>query len=171
MTHDGGSDGQIDLGEVFPTVPFKGGGEEACVLCIATEAAISGIVGVQNDSISPALLDSDAVVSETLSGVEVENPQQAGAFENNDFVRLVLQADVGLRAVQPSILLFRPLHFGIEVVEEFVPQQIVVGEVELAARIPKAVVVARSWEIEPFRMAEFITLKVEVALAAEPVRD
>ena len=128
-------------------------------------------VGAEDDSVGALLLDADAVVGEAVLGVEVEDPEKAGALEDDDFVALVLQADVGLRRVQPAVLLFGPLHLAVEFVEESVAQEVVIDEVELAPCIVEAVVVARTWEVQPFRMAEFVAFKVEVALPSETVRD
>lgn len=103
--------------------------------------------------------------------MEIEDPKEPCALEDQDLVALVLQADVGLRGVEPAVLVLGKLHGAVELVEELVPQQVVLGEVELAASVPEGVVVAGPREVEPFGVAELVALEVQVALAAEGVGD
>lgn len=67
-------------------------------------------------------------------------------------------------------MLLGVLHLRVEFVEELVPEQAVISEIELAACIPEAVIVASPGEVEPFRVTEFVTLEVQVSLAAKSVR-
>lgn len=170
-THNGGAGRDVNLHEILPVIPREIGGEEALVVLNPAEAAELRRVGVEDDAVSARLLDADAVVGEAAAGVEVEDPEQARALEGDDLVAVVLERDVRLRAVQPAVLLLRPLHLAVELVQELVPQQVVVGEVELASRVVEGVVVAGAWEVEPFRVSELVAEEVEVAFAAEAVGD
>ena len=128
-------------------------------------------IAAEHDPVRALLLNANAVVGEAVGRVEVEDPQQARALEDDDLVALVLQANVRLRRVQPSVLLLGPLHLAVELVEEPIPQQLVVDEVELPARVVEAVAVALAREVQPFWVAELVAFEVEVALAAQAVRD
>ena len=101
--------------------------------------------------------------------MEIKNPQQLCALKHNDFVALMPQADVGLFRMQPAVFFFGPLHLAVELVQEPVAQELVVGKVELPAGVPETVVVALAGEIKPFRVAELVAFEVEVAFAAEAV--
>ena len=128
-------------------------------------------VGTQNDTVSALLLNTNTVVGEALLGMEVEDPQQSSALKYDDLVTLVLEADVGLRRVEPSVLLLGPLHLAVELVEEPVAEELVIWEVELAAGVVEAVVVAFAREVEPLRVTELVTLKVQIALTSQTVCD
>ena len=65
-----------------------------------------GGVGVERESVRAGRVDADAVVGVALVGVEVEAPEEAGALENDHFVRLVLATDVRLRTRIDVKLLF-----------------------------------------------------------------
>lgn len=157
------------MGPVLPAVPLHGRGEEAHGGLDAAEAADLLGVGVEHDLVGAGGLDADAVVREALRGVEVEDEDAAAALEHDDLVALVLEADVRLRRVQPPVVLLRQVHLAVELVEVLVPQEAVVREVQLAPRVPERVLVSLAREVEPFRMAKFVALEVEVAFAPEAV--
>lgn len=132
---------------------------ESCVVC------------VEDHSVSTRVLHTNTVVGERARGVEVEDPQQSSPLEDDDFVALILQADVCLWGVQPSVLVLSPLHCLVEVVEEVVAEELVFHKVELAARVVEAVVVAFTGEVEPFWVAKLVAFEVEVGFSSQTVGD
>lgn len=161
----------VHLDKVLPPIPRKRCRKEARALINISMPAKVLAIGAQHNAVGALLLDANAVVGEAALRVEVEDPQQARALKHNDLVALVLEADVRLRRMQPAVLLLCPLHLGVEVVEESVAQELVVDEVELAARVVERVSVAFAGEVEPLRVPELVAFEIEVALAAEAVRD
>jgi hypothetical protein len=159
----------IHLQEVLAFVPCKRRGEEARALIDVAVAAKRLCIGAEHDAVCTFLLDADAVIREAVLGMEVEDPQQARTLKHNDLVALVLEGDVSLRGVQPSVFLLCPLHLGVEFVEVAVAQEGVVDKVELAARVGEGVVVTFAGEVEPLWVAELVAFEVEVAFAAEAV--
>ena len=89
------------------------------------------VVGAQNDAVGTFLLNTNTVVSEALLRMEVKDPQQSSTLKHNDLIALVLKADVGLRRVEPSVLLLCPLHLAVKFIEEPVAEKLVVWKVEL----------------------------------------
>src|SRR5688500_11804684 len=120
LTHQSGSCRDINLSEILAIVPGKIIGEEAGILCVSAESAELGAIAVEDNAVDATLLDADAVVGIGVCGVEVEDPEQAGALEDEDLVSLVLQRDVRLWSVQPAVFLLRPVHGPVEVVEKLV---------------------------------------------------
>lgn len=59
--------------------------------------------------------------------------------------------------VQPSILFFSQIHRPVKIVEELVPQQLVIHEVPLPSGILIALIVTDTRKVQPFRMSKFIT--------------
>ncbi|KAI7092158.1 1,4-alpha-glucan-branching [Hortaea werneckii] len=143
-THHSRPRRHINLQEILPAIPLEIRGKEP--------------TRFPHDAISPRLLDADAVIGKGAGRVEVEDPEQARALEDDDFVPFVFEGDVGLRGVQPAVLGLGVLHGGVEVVE-------------LAAGVVEGVVVALAREVEPFRVAELVAFEVQVGFAPEPVRD
>lgn len=170
-THDGGSCWDIDLHKVLAIVPWQISGEESGVLRNAVQTTKGRAVSVDDDAVSTSLLDTDPVIGEAVAWVEVEDPEQAGALKHNDLVLLILEGDVGLWAMEPAIFLFCPLHLAVEIVQEAVPQEVVVWQIKLTTGIVEAVAVALAREIEPLWMAEFVALKVEITLTTESMGD
>lgn len=159
------------MGPVLPPIPLHGRGEEAHRRLDAPETTDLLGIGVEHDLVGPGRLDADAIIREALRSVEVEDEDAAAALEHDDLVALVLEADVRLGRVQPPVVRLRQVHLAVELVEVFVPQEVVICEVQLAPRIPERVLVPLARKVEPFRMAEFVAFKVEVALTSEAVRE
>ena len=120
MTHNGGSGRQIDLEEVLASIPLKRCRKEPRAFHVPPKATVCYVVSIQYDLVGASLLNAYAVVRVALRGVKIEDPQQACSLENNDFVLLVLQADMCLRRMQPAVLLFGPLHLAVKFIEEFI---------------------------------------------------
>lgn len=135
--YQGGSSRDINLEAIGPIIPRQIIGEEPGVFLIASEATEFRVIGVQHDTIRAGILDADAVIGEAVCGVEVEDPEEAGALEDEDLVALMFQADVSLRRMQPAVFLLRQLHGAVELVEEFVSQEAILGQVQLAACVPE----------------------------------
>ena len=171
MTHNGSADRNVHLNEVLSFVPSQRCGEEPCPFDISSESTKSRVICIQNDLISPRRLNSHTVVCETLCGMKVEDPQQSSPLEYNHFVLLVFQANIRLIRVEPAILLLGPLHLAVKVVEKLISKQIIVREIELPPSIPVAVVITIPWEIQPFWVAKFVSLKIEISFTSKPVRD
>jgi hypothetical protein len=159
----------VHLQEVLPIIPRKRRSEEPRILSDIAMATKRLAIRAEHDPICAFLLDTNAVVREAVGRMEVEDPQQARALKHNDLIALVLQADVRLGRMQPSVLLFRPLHLAVELVQEAVAQQFVVDEIELPARVVEAVAVTFAGEVEPFGMAELVALEVQIAFSAQAV--
>ena len=64
---------------------------------------------------------------------------------------------------KPVVLFFRSIHRGIKVVEILVPEQWVVNNIPLPARIVERVAVALAREVEPLRSTHEVRTGVEVA--------
>ena len=156
---------------VLPAVPLHGRSKEPRRRLDGAKATDLLSVGVEHDLICTGLLDADAIIEEALRGVEIEDENAAGALEHDDLVALVLEADVRLRGVQPAVAVLGQVHLAVELVEVLVPQERVLGEVQLPSRVPERVLVALAREVEPFWVTEFVTLEVEIALAAQAVRE
>ena len=171
MTHNRCPRWQIDLYEILPPVPLKRCGEEASIFGVASESAVGRVVRIQDDLICPGLLDTDTIVREALARMEIEYPQQACPFEDDDFVLFVLETHMRLRRMQPAILLLCPLHFRVEVVQELVSEIAVFGQIQLTTCVPKAIVVSFPREIQPFWVSEFVALKIKVSLTAQRMSD
>lgn len=58
---------------------------------------------------------------------------------------------------QPAVFVLGVVHVAIKIVELLVTQVVRVHQVELPASVMVTLVVADSWEIQPFWMAELIT--------------
>ena len=129
------------------------------------------VVGTQNNTIGTFLLNTNTVISEALLRMEVKDPQQSSTLKYNDLVALVFKTDVGLRRMEPSVLLLCPLHLAVEFVEKPVAEELVIWKVELAAGVVEAVVVAFTGEVEPFRVAELVAFEVQVALTSQTMCD
>lgn len=158
------------MGPVLPAIPLHWRSIKLGIRVDAAEATDLLGVGVEHDLVGAGHVDADPVIGKALGGVEVEDEDAAAALEHDDLVALVLEADVGLGCVQPAVVGLRQVHLAVELVEVPVPQQVVFGQVELAPRVPERVLVALAREVEPFRVAELVAFEVEVALAAEAVR-
>ena len=99
--------------------------------------------------------------------MEVKDPEETCTFEYDDFVLFVLQTNIRLLGMQPSVFLFRMLHLGVKLVEELIAEKFVVGEVELTACVPEGIFVSGTREIEPFGMSEFVAFEIEIAFSSE----
>lgn len=168
-TYDGSSRWDIHLGEVLAVIPLKWRSKESSAGIDPLEAAEIFGVAVQHHSVGTSALYTDTVVYVALLWVEVEDEQQASPFEDDDLVGLVLQTDVCLFRMKPSILLLGMLHPGVELIQESVSEEFVFREIELTSCIPEAVIISFSWEVEPLWMAKLVTFKVQVAFAAQTV--
>ena len=103
--------------------------------------------------------------------MKIKDPQQARTLKHNNLVALMLERNVRLRRMQPPVPRFCPLHLGIEIIQEPISEELVVDEIELTAGVVEAVIVAGTREVEPLGMAKLVAFEVEVAFAAETVRD
>lgn len=156
---------------VRPSVPLHRRGKEACALVEPVEPAEVLCIGVEYYPVGPRHLDADAVVGVALGGVEVEDENDTGPLEHDDLVALVLERDVGLWGVEPAVFGLSEVHGPVEIVQEMVSQKVIVGEIELPPSVPEGVLVAFAGEVEPLGVAELVAFEVEVALAAEPLRE
>ena len=157
------------MGAVLAVVPREIRGEEASLGIETVEATVLLGIRVENDAVGARLLNTDAVVGEAVGVVEVEDEDQAGALKDNDLVALVLERDVGLRGVQPAVLVLAQVHRPVKVVEELVTQEVIFRKVELASGVPERVLVALTGEVKPLGVAELVALKVEVTLTSQSV--
>jgi hypothetical protein len=73
--------------------------------------------------------------------------------------------------VEPAIFLLEMIHTRIKLVQELISKKMVVSQVELTASIPETIVVSGTREVEPFRVTELVTLKIEVAFTTETICD
>ena len=170
-TYDSSPGRDINLRKVLPLIPRKRRSEEPRSRINPLKATIRLRISVKHNTVRPLLLDTNAVIRVALRRMEVKHPDQARTLKDNDLISLVLQADICLRRVQPAVFLLGMLHAGVELVEEFVAEEIVGCEVKLASCVPEAVVVSGAGEVEPFGVAEFVAFEVEVAFSSESVGD
>lgn len=157
------------MGAVLAVVPREVGSEEASLGIETVEATVILGIRVENDAVGARLLDADAVIGVAVGVVEVEDEDQAGALKDDDLVTLVLERDVGLRGVQPAVLVLAQVHRPVKVVEELVTQKTIFRKVELTPGVPERVLVALTGEVKPLRVAELIALEVEVTLTSQGV--
>lgn len=159
------------MGPILPPVPLHGRSEEARRRLDASETADLLGIGVEHNLVGAGRLDADAIVREALSSVEVENEDAAAALKHDNFITLILEADIRLGRVQPPVVLLRQVHLAVELIQVLVPQETVLCEVHLTPRIPERVLVPLTRKVEPFWMAEFVAFEVEVAFTPEAVRE
>lgn len=119
-THQSSPRRNINLNKIITPIPRQISGKEASLLDIPTQSSKSGIIGIKNNAIRARDINTDAIIREALRRVEIEDPQQARAFKDEDLVILILQTDVRLRGMQPAVFGFGVLHRAVEVVEESV---------------------------------------------------
>lgn len=170
-TYDSSSCGNINLRKVLPLIPRKRRSKEPRSRINPLKPTIRLRISVKHNTVRPLLLDTNAVIRVALRRMEVKDPDQASTLKDNDFISLVLQADIRLRRVQPAVFLLGVLHAGVELVEELVAEEIVGCEVKLASCVPEAVVISGAGEVEPFGVAELIAFEVEIAFSSESVGD
>jgi hypothetical protein len=170
-TYDSRTTRNVNLNEVLPVVPCKWCREEAGGLINVAMATKVLAVRAKDNPIGSLLLYTNTIVCKALRGMEVEHPKKPGSLKCYHLVHLVLEADVCLRGVQPAILLLSPLHLAVKLIEEPVAEKVIVDKVELSTSVVEAVVVSLSGKVQPFRMPEFITFEVEIALTSQPVGD
>lgn len=169
-THQGSAVRNIHMRPVLPPIPLHRSGEEARSRVIASMPSEFLRIAIEGDGVDARALDADAVVGVAVGGVEVEDEHSTSALEDDDLVALVLEADVGLGAAEPAEAPLGGVHGPVEGVEQAVPQQRVVRQVQLPPRVPERVLVALAREVQPLRVPELVALEVEVPLAAQPVR-
>lgn len=155
------------MSAVPPVVPLQRLGEEPCVRVDSAKAAVLLGVRVEHNPICACDIDTDAVVLKALCWVEVESKHHASPLKDDDLVTLVLERDVRLGSMQPAILVLAQVHGAVKVVEELIPKEAVLGQVQLAASIPERVLIALAGEVQPLGVTKLVALKVEVALASE----
>lgn len=161
----------VDVSAVGPVIPLQVFSEESRAIVDSCEPAVLLGVAVEHDPVGPSSLDADSVVRVALSCVEVEHEDQSGPFKDNHLVRLILKGDICLWRVQPPVLGFALVHGAVEVVKELVPEKVILGQVELAASIPKRVLVSLAGEVEPLWVAKFVALEVEISFSAEAMSE
>ena len=170
-TYDRSPSRDVDLHKVLPLVPRKWRGKEPRALIDVPVAAKVLAIGAEHDPVSTLLFDTNAVVGKAVRRVKVENPEEASPLKHNDLVAFMFQADISLRRMQPAVLLLHPLHLAVKVVQEVIPEQLIINEVELSPGVHEAVAVAFSGKVQPLGVAKLVAFKVQVAFAAEAMRD
>jgi len=60
------------------------------------EAAKALFVATKNDFVFSRLFDTNTIVREAVCRVEIENKQQPGALEHQDFIYFMFEGDIGL---------------------------------------------------------------------------
>lgn len=127
------------------------------------------LIRVKNNTIRTGPVNANAVIRKATCGMKIEDEKQTRALKNDDLVCFVLETDIRLRRMEPTMPLFGHLHRTIKLIQKLIPQQMILGEVELAPRVPEGIIVSGAREIEPFRVSEFVAREVEVGFAAEGV--
>lgn len=153
--HNSHTGRNVDLNGVLEVVPSK-------ILSILSGLLIHPIkttkvraVRTEDDTIVARLRHTNSVVCKALCGVEVDDEHQPSSLVGDHLVVLVLQLHV-LATGEPFELLFEVVDGNVEVTEVLVAKEGVFGKVPSAACVVTAVVVACSWEINPFRVAKLI---------------
>ena len=152
--------GYIDLQKVFPSIPSKRCREESRTLVHISVPTKHLAVRANYYPVGALLLDTHTIVCETGRGVEIEDPEQTSPLKYDDLVAFVLQANVGLRRMEPAILLFGPLHFAVKFIKESVTKKVVINEIKLSAGVVKAAAIPFSGKVQPFWVPEFVALEV-----------
>lgn len=152
--------------EILPPIPRHIGREESRRLVISAVATKLQVIRIQHDAVRSRLFNADPIVGKAFRGMEVEHPQQVRSFKDEDLIDFVLETDIRLWSLQPTVLLLCELHGAVELVEKPIAQEMVFREIQLPTCIPEGIAISFSGEVEPFWMAKLVALKVEVAFAA-----
>ena len=85
------------LQEIFSAVPLQRCRKELAVQHDVIESPKFPLVAAEDNLVLASFFNTDAVVCEALTRMEVEDKKQASPLEDNDFVGFVFKRDVSLR--------------------------------------------------------------------------
>jgi hypothetical protein len=91
LSYQSSSAGNVDVSPVLSAIPFHGGGEESSVLIDTAVTADILAICVENHTVCSCDIDSNAVVTEAVGWVEIEDKHQSSSLEDNNLVTLMLQ--------------------------------------------------------------------------------
>ncbi len=128
------------------------------------KAVVSRVVRVEDDAVA-ARRAFDGVVGIGFLWVEVEDNQAVAALERQHLVSLVL-AEGNRSGVEQTVFCDAVDHVPVETVQPAVFQQLVVGQIPLAAGMVEGPAVVLPREVDPLWMTELIAHEVEVAAGA-----
>lgn len=103
--------------------------------------------------------------------MEIEDVDKFSSLENDHLVLVVLQGDVLVVVHHHVEGGLHVIHHFVELSESIVVQVLIVFEAPLPSAPVIAPVVAFTWEIDPFWVAELVAHEVEVALASQAEGD
>jgi hypothetical protein len=98
--------------------------------------------------------------------MEIESEKETVSIKDNDFVILVDQSQIRHLLLEDLMLLYQFDHITVKCAEILIFQEIVIHKTPLTAAILEAPAIALSWEIDPFRMTEFIAHEIEIRFTA-----
>ena len=159
--HHRRSRGQI---EQQAGLAVKGGGVVGYFRVDVAETVVLRVVRVQDDAVA-AGRTFDGVVGIGFLRMEVEDNQTVAALERQHLVALVL-AEGNRPSVEQTVFCDAVDHVPVETVQPAVFQQLVVGQIPLAAGMVEGPAVVLPREVDPFGMTEFIAHEVEIAAGA-----
>lgn len=81
-----------------------------CVNINILETAKPLFITGEHDSVFASFFDANSVIREGVGRMQVENKQQARAFEHNDLVNLVFEGDISLWCSEPTIFLLEMVY-------------------------------------------------------------
>ena len=107
-----------------------------------------------------AVAHGNRVAFKAACGGEVEDKEQSATFKGDDMVILMDPLEIGIDLVKDMVLFGGVHHVLVKFVQGGVLQIRVEEKTPLPAAVLEAVSVAGTGEVNPFRMAEFIPMKV-----------
>ena len=143
---------------------FEGGGVVGYSRVDVAKTVVLRVVRVQDDAVAAGRA-FDGVVGIGSLRVEVEDNQTAAALERQYLVALVL-AEGNWPSVEQTVFCDAVDHVPVETVQPAVFQQLIVGQIPLAAGMVEGPSVVLPREVDPLGMTELIAHEVEVAAGA-----
>ena len=142
----------------------EGGGVVGYFRVDVAEAVVSRVVRVQDDAVAAGRA-FDGIFGVGFLRVEVEDNQTVATLERQHLVALVL-AEGNRSGVEQPVFCDAVDHIPVETVQTAVFQQLIVGQIPLAAGMVEGPSVVLPREVDPLRMTELIAHEVEVATGA-----
>src|SRR5664280_83620 len=97
--------------------------------------------------------------------IKIEYEQQIIPHEGNHLIIVVFINPFDIKLVKKIEIMLKTHHFPVEGCKKTVFKIIIFSQAPLSSRIFVAPVIACTWEIDPFRMAEFITTEIKITPA------
>lgn len=152
---------------MLPITPVTLRRKELALLTYAIMSSKPRLIRIQRNPVLPCSGDTDSVIRKRLCWMKIENEHGSGTIKDKDLVAFMFERDECLRGGEPSDLGLGMVHGRVELIEELVPQEVVVDDVPLTTRVMEGGVVSCARKVEPFRVAEFVTDERQVPLSSQ----